>query len=99
MKTTNRINRRSRWICYAAAAAAGTVFGIPFVNGCNDRLLSLTNFIDPCGTILANCAPGDFQVQNSFVGDYCLDPTCTVPGQCDEDGDGPPLGTQIELCP
>ncbi len=80
-----------------AVLAAGAVFQLGMLDGCNNKLLGLTNYFDPCGTILANCQPGDFQIQQSFVGDYCLDPTCTVPGGCDNDG--PPLGTQFDLCP
>ena len=79
------------------AFVAGTAFQFGFLEGCNDRLLGLTNFVDPCDTFLANCNPGDFQSIRADIGDFCVDPTCTVPGACDPDT--PALGTQRDLCP
>lgn len=48
---------------------------------------ALTRF-DPCGTILANCQPGTFDLLFSDVPNFTLDPTCTIPGQCDDPVDG-----------
>ena len=80
-----------------AVLAAGALFQLGLLETCNDRLYEATRFVDPCGTILGNCDPGDFQVYNAEIGDYCIDPVCTVPGGCDQEG--PPLGTQYDLCP
>ena len=90
-----RTGRRKRNVM-AAALVLGAVFQFGFVETCNDRLISLTGYFDPCGTILANCAPGDFITGAANVGDYCVDPACTVPGQC---GGGQPLGTITDVCP
>lgn len=89
------MHRRPRWVRLAPA-----VLVIPgilgFLGSCDDRLIAVTRFVDPCGTFLANCDPGDFEVRRADVGDFCVDPTCTVPGQC---GDGQPLGTITDICP
>jgi len=79
-----------------AALALGTALITGFLQSCDDRLVGLTQFIDPCVTILGNCNPGDFQANNANVGDFCVDPACTVPGQC---GGGQPLGTIRRICP
>jgi len=55
------------------------------VNSCNDYLVNATKYVDPCGTILANCVPGSFQANSAPIGSaqaQCLDPTCTIPGAC-----------------
>lgn len=74
----------------------GGVFIFGFIESCDDRLIALTRFVDPCGTFLANCNPGDFVVSRAQVGDFCIDPACTVPGQC---GPEQPLGTITNICP
>ena len=93
--------RMRRIVAGAAVLVAGTALQFGFVNGCNDRLLGLVNYIDPCLTILGNCAPGSFQATNAAIGDFCVDPACTIPGGCADalGGGGPPLGTQRDLCP
>ncbi len=85
-----------KWIKKTVGVAAGGLFILGFLESCDNRLVGLTNFIDPCATFLANCQPGDFQANRSDLGDFCLDPTCTVPGQCDN---GPLLGTIRDICP
>ena len=91
----NSSTNRSRRINFIALLFAGTMLpGI--ISSCDDRLIGLTNFIDPCGTILANCNPGDFAVNAADVGDFCVDPACTVPGGCNDDQ---PLGTITDICP
>ena len=77
------------------ALVGSSLFLAGFLESCDDRLVGLTRFIDPCGTILANCNPGDIQVRNAGIGNSCIDPTCTVPGAC---GGGQPLGTITDLC-
>ena len=77
------------------ALLAGTSFILGFLETCDNRLISLTRFAEPCGTFLANCAPGDFLLNRSSVGDSC-DVTCTLPGGCLDD---PPLSTIREFCP
>ena len=87
------VGRRVRRLVTLLGCGAFT-FG--FLGSCDDRLITLTQYIDPCGTILGNCNPGDFTVNAAGVGDYCVDPTCTVPGMC---GDGQALGTITDICP
>ena len=84
-----------RVLAFVALVACGG-FSFGFIDSCDDRLIELTRFVDPCGTVLANCAPGDFEVNAAEVGDFCVDPACTVPGQCTLDQ---PLGTITDLCP
>lgn len=87
---------RRRVIGWAAIVGSGAI--VPqFLDSCNDRLVGLTNFFDPCGTFLANCAPGSFATNNSALGDPCIDPECSVPGQCLTGT--PSLGTLLDLCP
>jgi hypothetical protein len=96
MTLSNGLFRRrvTRRVCAVVAAGLFQIGG--FVESCDDRVAQVTRYFDPCGTILANCAPGDFQVRAADVGDYCVDPACTVPGQC---GGGQPLGTITRICP
>jgi hypothetical protein len=95
MMTVQRAKSSRRLsICVVLVGAALPVLGI--VESCDDRLFALTRFVDPCGTFLANCTPGQFAVQRAELGDFCVDPTCTVPGQC---GGGQALGTITQLCP
>ncbi len=97
-----RLSKRRRVLASAALVVTGMTFqALGFLDGCNDRLVNLTYLVDPCGTFLANCNPGDFQARNSPLGDPCIDPTCTVAGQCQPDPanpDTPPLGTLFNLC-
>ena len=80
-----------------AALALGGAFSIlGFVESCDDKLVNATRYVDPCGTVFANCQPGDFIVNAAEVGDWSVDPACTVPGLCSEDQ---PLGTITELGP
>lgn len=74
---------------------ASSACAIGLIDSCDDRLVALTRYIEPCGTIFANCAPGDFQARAADVGDGCVDPACTVPGACGQ----VPLGTITEVCP
>ncbi len=85
--------RKATWLALVASGAM--CFGM--LESCENRLITLTDYVDPCGTILGDCNPGDFQVGAAQVGDYCIDPACTVPGQCDNEGQ--PLGTITDLCP
>ena len=96
MTLRNANAKTLRPVRVAMGTIATTVFIIGFLQSCDDRLIGLTRFIDPCGTILANCAPGDFEVNRADVGSFCVDPTCTVPGQC---GEGQALGTITDICP
>jgi hypothetical protein len=67
-----------------------------FIESCDNRLIGVTRYFDPCLTIFSNCAPGDFEVNNAEIGDFCVDPACTVPGAC---GPEQPLGTITDVCP
>jgi len=93
-KTRNvRLRRKSAF----AALVLGSVYQLGFIETCDDRLIAISRQIDPCGTILSNCNPGDLEVSRAEVGDFCVDPACTVPGQC---GTGlQPLGTITNICP
>lgn len=90
------IHAKPRWAKVAALLLAGP-FMYGLIESCDDRLVAISRFVDPCGTFLANCAPGDFEVRAADVGDFCVDPACTVPGQCP--GQGQPLGTIVNICP
>jgi len=76
---------------------AGACFQFGLLGSLDDKFIGCTRYFDPCGTIFANCQPGDFITNAADVGDYCIDPTCTVPGGCGNEG--PALGTVTELCP
>lgn len=71
------------------------ILPLGFLDSCNQRLTNATQYVDPCGTVLGNCTPGFFATSAADVGDYCIDPACTVPGQC---GGGQPLGTITRIC-
>ena len=73
----------------------GAIFMLGFIGECNDLLIQASRYVDPCGTFLADCAPGDIEVRNAQVGDFCVDPACTLPGGC---GDDQPIGTLTEIC-
>ena len=75
----------------------GTCFQFGFIGNLNDKFINCTQYFDPCGTILANCQPGDFITNAADIGDFCVDPTCTIPGGCGNVG--PPLGTTTDVCP
>lgn len=79
-----------------AGAFLGGIFILGFLESCDDRLVGLTAFFDPCGTILSDCQPGFFQGQAAGIGNPCWDPSCTVPGGCNNDL---PLGATFDLCP
>ena len=92
---TRQTSYARRFTRIATLLASGAA--VPsFVESCDDRLTNLTRYIDPCGSIFANCAPGDFEVNAADVGDYCVDPACTVPGACSNQQ---PLGTITDVCP
>lgn len=78
-------------------------FLLSLLGDCNDRLVQFTRFVDPCGTLFQNCAPGDFEVRNAGIADFCVDPTCIVPGGCTAAGSvggtNQPLGTLTDVCP
>ncbi len=94
MMHTGRANGRRRKAAMAALVL-GALWQLGFVQSCDDRLIGLTRFVEPCGTFLANCQPGDFLINRSEFGASC-DPTCVVPGQC---GEQAPLSVIRELCP
>jgi hypothetical protein len=91
-------NRRGFHRAFRRVASGTLLAGIiplGFLESCNDKALNATQYFEPCGTILGNCTPGSFQVRAADVGDYCVDPACTVPGQC---GLAQPLGTITRIC-
>lgn len=65
----------------ALAASGASAFQFP---SCE----AITSFVDPCGTILGNCAPGAFDLLFADVPDYAVDPTCTIPGRCTDQAGG-----------
>jgi hypothetical protein len=79
-----------------ALGLGATVLQLGPIAACDDQLTALTRYVDPCGTVLGNCNPGDFQTNNANPGDWCIDPACTVPGAC---ADTPPLGAIRDICP
>ena len=62
-------------------ASGASAFQLPSCEG-------ITSFVDPCGTILGNCAPGSFDLLFADVPDYSVDPTCTIPGGCTDQAGG-----------
>ncbi len=83
-----------RIIRFALVIGGGTV--LPnFFESCGDYLINVTRYVDPCGTFLANCAPGSFAVNAADVGDYDIDCTCTVPGACNN---GIPFDVIMQIC-
>lgn len=93
---TQRCGIRRAFRKVVAGTLLAGIIPVGFLESCNNRLTSATQYVDPCGTILGNCTPGSFQTSAADVGDYCIDPACTVPGQC---GGGQPLGTITRICP
>ena len=93
----NNVARRTCRRRAVAAAMVGTLMQLGWLGNLNDKFVGCTAYFDPCGTILANCAPGDFITNAADVGDFCVDPACTVPGQCA--GEGQALGTITNICP
>ena len=81
-----------------------TLLGGPFILGilgdCDDKLVQATRYVDPCGTIFSTdfCHPGYFETQAADIGDWSIDPTCPIPGGCQDDP-FQPLGTIWDLDP
>ncbi len=71
-------------------------FILGFLESCDDKMIGLSRFFDPCGTFLANCQPGELELRAAGPGDFDVDCTCTVPGQCL--GQDINIGTISELC-
>ncbi len=86
-----------RWYKTLASYSLGGVFILSFLGDCDNSLVQLTRFVEPCGTVFANCQPGDIQVNAADVGDFCVDPACSVPGGCGNLEQ--PLGTITDICP
>ncbi len=42
----------------------------------------LTAFLNPCGTLLANCTAEELDTLRFSVPDFQNDPSCTIPGAC-----------------
>lgn len=81
MASSKRIRRR---VLMTGALLSGTVFQLFSGTQCE----WLVTRFDPCGTILANCDPGSFQLQFvENIPDLRVDPTCTIPGGCVAAGD------------
>lgn len=89
--------RRSRLARLGVLISVGTVYQVFSPAACDRAFVDLTRIIDPCTTILANCAPGSFFANTVEIGSHeaqCFDPTCTLPGQCG----GVPLGSFQDPC-
>ena len=71
--------RRRRIVC----VLLGGGMSLGFIESCDDRLIEVTRFFDPCGTILANCLPGQLAAQQAPTGDSCF--LCSRPGTCGPD--------------
>lgn len=78
---SKRAAKRRRKIV-GALFGGGVMFG-GFLESCDDRLVELSRFLDPCGTILANCAPGQIAADRANNGDPCY--LCDRPEGCDQD--------------
>ena len=95
--TFTRMKSQRRFKSLASLLLGTAFIPLNFLGDCSDRFVDFSRYVDPCGSVLANCQPGDFEVNSAAVGDYCVDPACTVPGGCGNVG--PVLGTTTELCP
>ena len=84
-----------RRVVRCALIAVGSAGLMSFFSSCNDFLIGVTRFADPCGTLL-DCPPGSFESGRAEIGDWCVDPACVVPGACSDDQ---PLGTIRDICP
>jgi hypothetical protein len=69
------------WLKLACLLATPGFMLAQFSGTCS-KLANLTQWVDPCGTVFADCFPGQFQLYASDVPNYDLDPTCTIPGGC-----------------
>ena len=78
---SKRAAKRRRKVV-GALLGGGLMFG-GFVSTCENRLTGFTRFLDPCGTILANCLPGELTAQQADTGDPCF--LCAIPGTCGND--------------
>jgi len=94
----NTSSRMKRVCVRAVLALSGTLPLFGFLGSCNDKLVGLTQYVDPCTTFLGNCLfPGQFQANAAPIGSaqaYCIDPTCTIPGFCGT----VPIGTIRPVC-
>lgn len=81
MSSATRITRwRGRgWLHILFGGAM--MFGL--VQSCDHRVVELSRIFDPCGTVLANCAPGQLAAQQADAGDPCY--LCPIPGTCGEE--------------
>lgn len=98
---TGRVARRS-WMSRIGAFLASSVLITGFLESCDDRLLQVATFVDPCGTFLSNCQPGELQARAADFGDYCVDPSCVIPGACETQTNvevTQPIGTITDICP
>ena len=70
---------RSKWIRVLGLA-------IVIVASClyQGACLSALYGVNPCGTILANCDPTEYEqlFGDYYEPDYNVDPTCTIPFEC-----------------
>lgn len=71
-------NWHQRLLTAAFVAATGSVMAF----SCTGFGEKIVNNVNPCGTIL-NCDPVEYELLTTDFPDYDLDPTCTIPGQCD----------------
>jgi hypothetical protein len=95
MKISEKAGIRRAFRRWTSGAILTAIIPLGFFDSCDDRLANVSSYVDPCGTILGNCQPGFFEVRAAEVGDYCVDPACTVPGAC---GPEQPLGTITRIC-
>ena len=91
---TPRHKHARRRLKAIAGFAISMTFALGLVQSCDDSLIGLTRYVDPCGTIL-NCPPGSFEANATHINDPCVDPACVVPGGCG--ALTPPLGTIRDL--
>ena len=89
---------KTKLLGLGALLFSGTAYGVSgCVNDLENAFIDLTQIIDPCTTVFANCAPGSFIANTIEIGSFeahCFDPTCTLPGQCGN----VPLGATQDPC-
>lgn len=97
LTATSRLARGMRRTVILLAGGALPLFGP--IESCSQTLTGLTQYVDPCGTVFANCLPGSILANNVPIGSeaaQCLDPTCTIPGACTPGT--PVLGSVRPVC-
>ncbi|MBI4579778.1 MAG: hypothetical protein HY718_08755 [Planctomycetes bacterium] len=93
------LSRLSQW---GVRIVAVMLSGILFELSCAGLGEVAVRNVNPCGTVF-NCSPVEYDLLTTDYPDWNVDPTCTIPGQCSENGTWPllgnPFGTDVNAGP